>query len=176
MFWIELKEFFNDSLKIIIGLIILLLINIYAFSITQIVGTSMSPNYKNKDLLLLNKLAYHFGDIKRGDIVHLTYDNSKYLIKRVIGLPGDHIEIKDSKLYINGEIYEEDYISKSLEYEDFKLEYIGYDVIPKDMYFVLGDNRPDSMDSRKIGLVKKKDIEGKIFFRFWPFNKMKVVK
>lgn len=172
MFWIEFREFLKDSFKVILVLLILFLIIVYVFSITQVVGDSMYPNLKNKEILILNKMAYRLGDVEREDIVSLSYDNTKYLIKRVIGMPGDTLEIKDSKLYINNKVYEEDYIDETLVYEDFKLSDIGYDVIPEDMYFVLGDNRPDSLDSRKIGLVKKKDIDGEIVFRFWPFKRV----
>ena len=139
MFWIELKEFLKDSFNVIIVLVIVLFILIYVFSITQVVGNSMYPYLKDKDLLILNKSYYKFNDIERGDVISLSYADTKYLIKRVIGLPGEKISIKDNKLYIDDKEYEEDYISDDLIYDDFKLSDIGYDVIPEDMYFVLGD-------------------------------------
>ena len=93
------------------------------------------------------------------------------MVKRVIGLPGEHIEYKDNKLYVNGSLVLENNIS--VETKDFKLEDIGYETIPKDMYFVLGDNRTNSNDSREFGLVKKDEIIGKIVMRLYPFSKIK---
>ena len=93
------------------------------------------------------------------------------MVKRVIGLPGEHIEYKDNKLYVNGSLVLENNIS--VETKDFKLEDIGYETIPKDMYFVLGDNRTNSSDSREFGLVKKDEIIGKIVMRLYPFSKIK---
>ena len=94
------------------------------------------------------------------------------MIKRVIGLPGDTIEIKDNVLYVNGNIYEEEYLDEGLDYPDFFLSDLGYDTIPEDMYLVLGDNREDSLDSREIGLISKDNINGKIVLRIWPLNKI----
>lgn len=133
----------------------------------------MSPTLKDGEVLILNKFKYRFSDIKREDIISLKYADTKYLIKRVIGLPGEKVEIINNKLYINGMEYVEEYLSKELNYQDFKLSDLNYTVIPEDMYLVLGDNRENSLDSRKIGLIKKEDIEGKIAFRFWPINKLK---
>lgn len=173
MDWLDIKEFFKDAFKyIVIGLIILFIF-VFCFSITQVVGNSMDSTLKDGEILILNKLAYKFSDIKRGDIISLDYADTKYLIKRVIGLPGDNIEIISNKLYINGEVYQEDYLKEGMNYKDFKLSELGYSIIPKDMYLVLGDNREISLDSRKIGLIKKEDINGKISFRFWPLNKLK---
>lgn len=173
MDWLSIKEFFKDSLKYIILIIILLFIITYVFSITQVVGTSMSPTLKDGDIVLVNKFKYHFMKIERGDIVSLKYADTKYLIKRVIGLPGENVTITHNKLYINNQPYNEYYLSDDLVYDDFKLSDLGVATIPEDMYLVLGDNRENSLDSRKIGLIRKNDINGKISFRFWPVNQLK---
>ena len=89
----------------------------------------------------------------------------------IIGLPGEHIEYKDNILYVDGKKISD---SRSSSTKDFKLESIGYDTIPKDMYLVLGDNRTNSSDSRTFGLVKKSDIIGKVNIRIYPFNKIKI--
>ena len=94
------------------------------------------------------------------------------MIKRVVGLPGDYIEYKDNYLYVNGEKYKEPFIN-NVETEDFSLKDLGYDKIPDDMYLVLGDNRENSLDSRSYGLIKKKQIIGKAFFKIWPIGKIK---
>ena len=132
----------------------------------------MNSTLIDGDVLILSKANYRFFDIKRGDIISLDYEDTKYLIKRVIGLPGDTIEIKDNILYINGEVYEENYLDKGLEYPDFSLSDLGYDTIPEDMYLVLGDNRENSLDSREIGLISKDSVNGKIVLRIWPINKI----
>ena len=145
---------------------------IYVVSVTQVVGNSMNSTLENGDVLILNKFKYRFTDIKRGDIISLEYADTKYLIKRVIGLPGDKVSIRDNTLYINGELYVENYLDEGLEYDDFDLSSLGYDTIPEDMYLVLGDNREDSLDSREIGLISKDEVIGKVSFRIWPLNKL----
>ena len=174
MAWLSIKEFIMDLIKLLVVVVVILFLMIYIVSVTQVVGTSMYSTLKDGDVLILNKFKYRFFDIKRGDIISLENDDTKSLIKRVIGLPGDSISIKDNTLYINGEVYIENYLEEGLVYDDFELTSLGYQVIPDDMYFVLGDNRADSVDSREIGLVNKDDIIGKISFRIWPLNKLAV--
>ena len=173
MDWLEIKEFLKDTTKVVVCIIVLLFIIQYVFSITKVVGNSMNPTLKDEELLILNKFKYRFTDIKRGEIISLKYDNTKYLIKRVIGLPGENVSILNSKLYINDKEFQEAYISSDLTYDNFYLKDLGYEKIPDGMYLVLGDNRVDSLDSREIGLVKKEDVIGKISFRFWPLNQIK---
>lgn len=173
MDWLDIKEFIKDTAKYLIIIIVILFIMAFVFSVTSVVGNSMYPTLKDGEVLILNKFHYRFNDVKREDIISLKYADTKYLIKRVIGLPGEKIEIIDNKLYINDIEYKEEYLSEDLNYQDFKLSDLNYSVIPEDMYLVLGDNRENSLDSRKIGLIKREDINGKISFRFWPLNKLK---
>lgn len=173
MDWLSIREFLIDSFKIIITVAIIFFVMFYVFSITQVVGDSMNPTLQHGEVLILDKFKYRFADIKRGDIVSLQHGDSKFYIKRIIGIPGDNVKIVNSKLYINGSIYEEDYLSEGLTYEDFYLSTFGYQKIPENMYLVLGDNRENSEDSRKFGLVEKKDIVGRIDLRIWPINKFK---
>ncbi len=172
MDWLSIREFIIDFVKLIIVIIIILFLMIYVVSVTQVVGNSMNSTLENGDVLILNKFKYRFTDIKRGDIISLEYADTKYLIKRVIGLPGDKVSIRDNTLYINGELYVENYLDEGLEYDDFDLSSLGYDTIPEDMYLVLGDNREDSLDSREIGLISKDEVIGKVSFRIWPLNKL----
>ena len=174
MDWLSIREFLLDSIKFFIVIFVVLILFLYVVSITQVVGNSMYPTLQNQEVLVLNKAIYRFSDVKRGDIISLSYADTKYLIKRVVGLPGDTIEFRDNTLYINGEVYEEDYLGDDVITDDFSLQDIGYDVIPEDMYLVLGDNRQNSMDGRDIGLIKKSDIIGKIALRFWPINRFKL--
>ena len=172
MDWLSIREFILDFIKLIIVIIVILFLMIYVVSVTQVVGNSMNSTLENGDVLILNKFKYRFTDIKRGDIISLEYADTKYLIKRVIGLPGDKVSIRDNTLYINGELYVENYLDEGLEYDDFDLSSLGYDTIPEDMYLVLGDNREDSLDSREIGLISKDEVIGKVSFRIWPLNKL----
>ena len=160
MDWRDIKEFFKDTSKIIILIIIILFLIQYVFSITKVVGNSMYPTLKDEEIMMINKFKYRISKVKRGEIISLKYADTKYLIKRVIGLPGETVKIN------------EEYLKKELEYDDFSLTDIGVTKIPEDMYFVLGDNRENSLDSREIGLIKKADIIGKISIRFWPLNRL----
>ena len=169
----NIKEFTKDFIKIAIVVIIVFCVYMFIISMQQVVGSSMNNTLNNGDLVLLFKAKYKFSDVKRFDVVSFNYEDTKYLIKRVIGLPGEHIEYKDNKLYINGNYVEEE---RDFETDDFKLEDLGYEVIPDDMYFVLGDNRENSLDSREIGLIKKEDIIGKVIFRLWPINGIKLIR
>lgn len=177
MDWLEIKEFFKDTIKYIVFVIVVIFIAVYVVGLQQVVGPSMSPNLNNGDILILDKISYRFTDIKRGDVVSLYYADTKYLIKRVIGLPGEYIEFKEGKLYIDNELIEEEYLN-GVTTADFSLKDLGYDKIPENYYLVLGDNRGDSLDSRdpKVGLIKKDDIMGKVRFRIWPINKISVIR
>lgn len=166
----DIKEFIKDSLKYLIVIAIVFFIALFVVSFEQVVGPSMKGTLDAGDVTIVNKLVYKFRTIKRNEIVSIN-QKDKIMVKRVIGLPGEHIEYKDNKLYVNGSLVLENNIS--VETKDFKLEDIGYETIPKDMYFVLGDNRNNSSDSREFGLVKKDEIIGKIVMRLYPFSKIK---
>ena len=172
----DIKEFFLDAFKYLVFFGCILFIVVYCFSLQQVLGESMYPTFYDNDILILNKLKYRFSDIERGDVVALRFEDTNYLIKRVIGLPGEVVEFKDNQLYVNGEVVEEDYLEDDVITEDFQLSQIGYDKIPEGMYFVLGDNREHSTDSRELGLVTERDILGETSIRIFPFNRIKIFK
>ena len=121
--------------------------------------------YTNKTNGLVSKFFYN--------VVEIT---KRSYIKRVIGLPGDHVEIKDGSVYINGEKLEENYLSNDVKTESVNGgQYLDI-IVPEKTVFVMGDNRPDSIDSRKFGCIPYEKIEGKIVLRFWPLNKFGTVK
>ncbi len=165
MDWLDIKEFFKDTIKYVLFVVLVLIIAIYIIGLQQVVGESMEPTLKNGDVLIINKLSNNY---KRGDVVTFLYGDIKYLVKRVIGLPGEYVQILDNKIYINGKVIE-DYVEVQ-DMKDFDLNDLGYDKIPEDYYFVMGDNRNNSLDSRnyKVGLIKKEDIIGKKLIRLWP--------
>ncbi len=165
----EINEFFRDFGKYIIVVVAAILLFLYVISFMQVSGPSMEPTFKAGDLVFISKLHYRFGEPKRGDILVFENNGLKNLIKRVIGLPGDKIEFKDNTLYLNDQPYKEDYLGEDIVTYDFKS-----DVIPENCYLVLGDNRPNSQDSRELGCIEKDKIIGKVVFRFWPVNKMKM--
>lgn len=177
MDWLDIKEFIKDTFKYIIFIIAVLVIAIYIVGLQQVVGPSMSPYLQNSDIVILDKISYRFIDIKRGDIVAIYYADTKYIIKRIVGLPGDYIEFQNNQLYINNSYYDEEYLTDVIT-DDFSLKDLGYDKIPDDMYFVLGDNRGESSDSRdpEVGLISKKDILGKVRVQIWPLNKIRLIK
>lgn len=166
----DIKEFIKDSLKYLIVIATVFFIALFVISFEQVVGPSMKGTLDAGDVTIVNKLVYKLRTIKRNEIVSIN-QKDKIMVKRVIGLPGEHIEYKENKLYVNGSLVLENNIS--VETKNFKLEDIGYETIPKDMYFVLGDNRTNSSDSREFGLVKKDEIIGKIVMRVYPFSKIK---
>ena len=166
----DIKEFIKDSLKYLIVIATVFFIALFVVSFEQVIGPSMEGTLDAGDVTIVSKLVYKFRTIKRNEIISIN-QKDKIMVKRVIGRPGEHIEYKDNKLYVNGSLVLENNIS--VETKDFKLEDIGYETIPKDMYFVLGDNRTNSSDSREFGLVKKDEIIGKIVMRLYPFSKIK---
>ena len=163
-------EFFKDTFKYIVVAILVFLLFIYVIGLQQVVGPSMTPTLNEGSVVVVNKLNKK---PKREEVIVLS-EAEKYMVKRVIGLPGEYIEYKDNVLYINGEKYEEHYLKDNVVTEDFTLNDLNYTVIPEDMYLVLGDNRMDSMDSRDYGLIKKDKIIGKVMMNIWPFNKIRI--
>lgn len=163
----DIKEFIKDTFKYLIVIITVILVVVYVVSLQQVVGPSMTPNYLEGNIFVLNKIKYRFTNPKRFEVVVVKYDNSQNFIKRVIGVPGDYIEYRDNILYVNGEQTEEPFKIEGTT-NDFTLKDLGHDIIPEDYYLVLGDNRSNSKDSREIGLVKKEAILGKVHFKVWP--------
>lgn len=161
-----LKEIWSYVLLILIVLIV----RMFIISPVSVDGNSMYPNLKNNEILILKK---YDKSIKRFDIIVFN-DGSSKLIKRVIGLPGEHVEYKNNELYINGNKTKDKILFTKTG--DFKLENLGVSVIPENMYFVLGDNRTNSTDSRIIGLISKDDIEGTVDFRIFPFDRFGSIK
>ena len=128
----------------------------------------MNPTLKDKDILLLEK---YDRDFSRFDIVVIRHQDTK-IIKRIIGVAGDSVKYVGNRLYINDEYVKEDFLPSTTITDNFNLEDLNFTKIPSGYYFVLGDNRRNSTDSRYIGLIAKEDIVGKAVFRLFPFNKI----
>jgi signal peptidase I len=155
---------------LIISLAISCFIIIFLYQPVKVEGTSMMPSLDDQERIFVNKLVYRLEPIQRGDIVVFRYprDPSKSFIKRVIGLAGDHIRIDEGRVYVNGNRLDEDYVPQV--YEDLR-SYPDI-VVPPDSYFVLGDHRSLSNDSRDFGAVNQSYIYGKAVFGYWPMDKM----
>lgn len=157
------KEVMKDL--IIYGSIIIGIVLIRTFIITpvRVNGLSMYNTLNNGEIMLLNKIHYKFNDIKRFDIVVVKTDDDK-IIKRIIGLPGETVKVENDKLYIDGKEVKDPYAYENTS--DFSIN----GKLPKDCYFVMGDNRNNSADSRMIGCVDKKQIKGKTKLVIFPFK------
>lgn len=134
---------------------------------------SMLPTLQINDRLIIDKVSYHFNQPDRGDIVvfqpteELRQQNFKdAFIKRIIGLPGDTVEVKDDTVFVNGEALSENYLQ---DYPDYQW---GPETVPEDQYLVLGDNRNNSYDSHYWGFVPRGNIIGRAVVRFWPLNRL----
>ena len=164
-----MKEWIKD---IAIALIIAIVI-VQFVKPTIVKQSSMEPNFHDKDYLFVSKQAYRFNEPQRGDVVvfdsSLTDEdgNDKLLIKRIIGLPGEELDIIDEKVYINGVMLDETYTMDGTTYGEIKDL-----VIPEGEYFCMGDNRDVSIDSRDpaVGCVDESQLVGKVFFRLFPFS------
>ena len=134
-------------------------------------GASMEPTLQSGEFVIVNKLAYWFGEPTIGDVIvfHFPRDPDQEYIKRIIGLPGDQVEIKDGEVFVNGQVLSEDYIAASPVYD------VVSDV-PEDSLFVLGDNRNNSSDSHNWGSVPLDYIIGKATFVYWPPTEWGVVE
>ena len=162
----------KDILEYAIIIIAVILFRTFLYSPIRVSGASMVPTLNNGDIMILDKIGYKTKGLDRFDIVVIKYEKEK-IIKRVIGLPGDYIQYENDKLYVNEEYVEEPFDRK--EMDDFTLEDLGESIIPEGKYLVLGDNRPVSKDSRIIGLIDKKDIEGYTNIIIFPFKRIKIV-
>lgn len=163
-----MKKIIKEIYPYIVIIIVVVLFRTFIATPVRVDGSSMNDTLHNKDILILNKLNKNF---KRFDIVVIKINNTK-IIKRVIGLPGENIEYKDNELYINNKKIDD--IDTSMTKNFSLLDLYGIDKIPEDSYFVMGDNRGNSLDSRfkEVGLVSKEKILGTTKIRLFPFNKI----
>lgn len=169
----RLKKLVKELIPYAIVILVVVIIRTFFITPAIVDGKSMYPTLDNNNVVILNKIDYRLSDINRFDVVVIKLEKEK-LIKRVIGLPGEHVEYKDGNLYVDGFMVDEDF--NHADTNDFKLESIGYLKIPGDKYFVVGDNRMNSTDSRVLGLIDKEDILGSVSYRIFPINKIGSVK
>ncbi|MBN2244059.1 MAG: signal peptidase I [Acidobacteria bacterium] len=167
----ELKSWSRD---ILLSIAIAIFIVIFVVQPVKVEGTSMQPQLADQDRIFVNRFIYRFSRIDRGDVVVFWFpkDRSKSFIKRVIGVPGDAVEIRKGFVFINGKWTREPYLKP--EYRD-TLSYKRV-LVPDGKYFVLGDHRNSSNDSRSWGFVDKSLIYGKAIFSYWPVSHVGLVE
>ncbi|MCD6519839.1 MAG: signal peptidase I [Anaerolineae bacterium] len=159
------KSWLRELLESVLpAVVIVLVVNIFLAQATRVEGQSMEPNLHSNERLIIEKVSYHFHPPRRGDIIVLRrpYGSSEPLIKRVIGLPGEVVEIKNGRVYINGKPLDEPYLNQATWGN------MPPRLVPEEHVFVLGDNRGASNDSRAFGMVPFDDIIGRAWLRYWP--------
>lgn len=175
----RLGAFFLDILQVIVfAVAIFLFVYLLILQPHKIKGNSMQPNFPNGEYLLTDKVTYRFNEPQRGDVVvfEAPTGNGDEFIKRIIGLPGEEISIKDGRVYINGQVLEEPYLEKNVYTAGGKYLAEGEsEVVPEGKYFVMGDNRSHSSDSRMFGPIDKDKITGRAWLVYWPPQKAGVV-
>ena len=171
------KEVLSMALYIAVVLCITFLVVRYVGQRTQVDGHSMENTLFDGDNLIVDKISYRFTDPKRFDIIVFPYHYKEdtYYIKRIIGLPGETVQIRDGEIYIDGAILEEDYGKDTMLTSGRAADQIQ---LGEDEYFVLGDNRNHSEDSRfdDVGNIERSEIIGRAFIRIWPFERFGLLK
>lgn len=167
------RVFNSWSRDLFLSVLVILFIILFLYQPVKVEGGSMEPGLEDQERIFINKLVYRWESISRGDIVVFRYprDPRKSFIKRVIGLPGDRVRISFGHVYLNGRAIEEPYVP-----EDY-LDTRSYPetIVPPDSYYMLGDHRSMSNDSREFGPVQRAYIYGKAVFGYWPVDKLGVL-
>ncbi len=172
----NIKNFVKELVSIVVVAFILsLIIRFVAFEVRLIPSGSMYPTIKEQDRVMVNKFIYHFKEPVRGDIVVFdppaVLEKDELYIKRVIGLPGETVEMKDGKVFINGESLDEPYLKEAVSY------HYGPVIVPQDSLLVLGDNRNNSFDSHLWNAWLTRDrIKGKALLVYWPYNHFQLLQ
>jgi len=173
------NEWLEWTKAIMIAVILAVIVRTFLFTSYEVQGESMMPNVYDGERFIINKIGYGFTEPSRFDLIVFHATESEDYIKRVIGLPGDTVAVKEDVLYINNQPVEEPFLEqKKQEYEFgfYTNDFAFPEEIPPGHVFVLGDNRPNSLDSRRIGPVPIDQIVGKVDLRFWPLTEAGVVE
>ena len=169
--------------SIVLALSVFVLLYLFVAQPNEVKGSSMYPNFKDKEYLLTEKLSYQFGEPKRGDVVIFkapatetcAIDECEY-IKRIIGIPGDKVMVKEGDVYLNGEKLDQSFLPEMVysspgDYMEESVE----KTVPEGQYLCFGDNRPNSRDGREFGPIDRDLIIGKAFLKYWPLNSVGLI-
>ncbi|HXA42015.1 MAG TPA: signal peptidase I [Candidatus Solibacter sp.] len=169
------KSFVRDLLEVVVLALALYIIINFAVQTIHVMGPSMQNTLQNNDFLVASKISYHLHDPQRGDIIVFkpSNDASHDYIKRIIAVPGDHLRIAHAQVFINGHRLVESYLPEPWTWSD-TWNQGNEDVVPANSYFVMGDNRNHSTDSRFLGYQKKDQFLGKAWVRIWPLSEFRV--
>jgi len=173
-----IAAFFDFLQGIVVFMALLVMVYFFIISPQEINGQSMDPTFHNAELILTNKFIYKFGYPKRGDVVIFKSPRNKDIdyIKRIIGLPGERVKLFQSVYYVNDQKIVEPYIAPDVVTSGGAFLAEGMEIeVPDGEYFVTGDNRPHSSDSREFGTIPLGDFIGKAFLRYFPFNRASLV-
>lgn len=171
--------FFDFLQGIVVILAIMVMIYLFIMSPQEINGASMEPNFHNGEYILTNKVIYRFREPDRGEVIIFKSPSNKEIdyIKRIIGLPGDTVKLENSIFYVNGRSISEPYLDPEIRTYGGRFLQENIEItVPPGHYFVAGDNRPHSADSREFGPVPKEDFIGLTFLRYWPFDRASLIQ
>jgi signal peptidase I len=174
------NKFWKITLILLVVAFSAILLRPVLFASYIVDGKSMEPTLHDGNLLMVNKVIYNVAEADRFDVIVFHANKQEDYVKRVIGLPGDQIEYKNDKLYINGTYMEEEFLESYVSAsnvrpftDDFTLEEVtGATTVPEGELFVMGDNRQDSLDSRSFGFVSTEQLVGKVDAMYWPISEM----
>ncbi len=155
-------------LDVALGASLMAALHLFVLQISIVKGHSMEPSLHDGDRLVVDRIAANFGDVHRGDVVVLRYPRNIAVdfVKRIVGVPGDKVAMRLGQLYVNGDIVDPEWTCIADHQDMDELE------VPAGAYFVLGDNRPVSCDSREFGLVTQELLKGRVRARFWPLDRV----
>lgn len=175
----KLGSFFIELVQVVVFAVsIFLFVYLLVLQPHKIKGESMEPNFHNGEYLLTDKVSYRIGDPKRGDVIVFKAPPSHKdeFIKRILGLPGDTVKVENGTLYINGHEVHESYLPSDFKTRSKSFAQEGKElVVPDNSYFVMGDNRDRSLDSRDLGFIERKYITGRAWIMYWPLSRAGVV-
>lgn len=166
----EGKPFLTELIQTLVLAVLLYFAIDAVFARVKVLNVSMQPTLVEGNIILVNKLAYKFGEMQTGDVVifHAPNNRSEDFIKRLIGKPGDIVEVRDGQVFVNSVLLDEPYIATPPQYD-------GSWVVPEGTIFVLGDNRNQSSDSHSWGFVPLEDVVGKALIVYWPPGRVRLV-
>ena len=172
------KTIYSLIETILVALVLAIVLYLFIMTPHEVVGNSMHPTYKNGEMLMANKITYRVSEPKRGDVIIFKFSDTQDFIKRIVGIPGDEVMIKDGKIYINNELLDESkYLQSSVITNGGSYLHEGQSITIQDNeYFVCGDNRTNSSDSREFGPITQDKIKGKAWIVYFPFTEFRIVQ